>query len=177
MGAWMVVVLIPVLVLLFNSVHYHYARVAKELAFNPALSAPIATPRQFVLVPIAQVDKASMRAIAFARSISKDPVAVRIIYDVREMDEFRADWKHWGNGTKLVTLESPYRSFTEPLLAYIDALSRQDPEAYITIVLPEIVPAHWWEQLLHNQTALRLKAALLFHRNTVTINLPYHLES
>jgi hypothetical protein len=82
----------------------------------------------------------------------------------------------WGNGTKLVLLESPYRSFTEPLIAYIDALHRQDPEAYLTLVLPEFLPAHWWQHLLHNQTALRLKAALLFRRNTLVLDVPYHLE-
>lgn len=176
LGAWMVVVLIPLLVLLFNAIHNHYADVARELEFDPGQGNQVKTPKQFVLIPVSDMNRASMRAIAYARSIAKDPVAVRIIYDVEEAEQFREKWARWGNGTKLVMLESPYRSFTEPLLAYIDALRRQDPEAYITIVLPEFVPAHWWEQLLHNQTALRLKASLLFRRNTVTINVPYHLE-
>jgi amino acid transporter len=176
LGAWLVFVLIPLLVLMFNGVQHHYAQVAKELAFDPVEDAKIKPPKQFVLVPVSELNKSSMRAIAFAHSISKDPVAVRIIYDAHEADEIRAQWTRWGNGTKLIMLESPYRSFIEPLLAYIDALRRQDPSAYITIVLPEFVPAHWWEQLLHNQTALRLKAALLFRKNTVTIDVPYHLD-
>ncbi|MBI5651973.1 MAG: APC family permease [Chloroflexi bacterium] len=175
LGAWMVVLLIPILVALFNLVHLHYRHVADQLSVM-RLVKKIATPRQIVIVPIGEVNMVTLRALAFARSIAKEPLAVHITYDANDVEEFRARWKEWGNGTQLVLLESPYRSFTEPLLAYIDALHHQDPDAYLTLVLPEFLPAHWWEHLLHNQTALRLKASLLFRRNTVVVSVPYHLE-
>jgi amino acid transporter len=176
LGAWMVFVLIPVLVLMFNGIHRHYCHVAEQLSVARLEEGKIGTPRQIVVVPIGDINQASLRALAFARSISNNPLVLRITYDGNEAEVFRREWTRWGNGTQLVLLESPYRSFTEPLLAYIDALHRQDPEAYVTVVLPEFLPAHWWEHILHNQTALRLKAALLFRRNTVTIDVPYHLK-
>jgi amino acid transporter len=176
LGAWMVFVLIPLLVLLFNGVHRHYRQVAEQLSVTKSEGDVIAPPRQIVVVLISEINQASLRAIAFARSVSKDLVVLRLVYDPAEVQSIRNEWARWGNGTPLILLESPYRSFNEPLLAYIDALHRQDPDAYVTVVLPEFIPAHWWEHFLHNQTALRLKAALLFRRNIVTINVPYHLE-
>jgi amino acid transporter len=175
LGAWVVLLLIPLLVLIFNGIQRHYQRVAEQLSLEHLGGKGIAPPRQIVIVPIGELNQASLRALAFARSISKDLVAVRVAFDADEASEFQQQWARWGNGNQLVILESPYRSFNEPLLVYIDALHRQDAEACITVVLPEFVPAHWWEHLLHNQTALRLKAALLFHRNTVTVDVPYHL--
>lgn len=175
LGAWMVFLLIPILVVMFNGVHHHYRRVADQLSVKH-LDHAIATPRQIVVVPIGEINTVSLRALAVARSISKDPLAIHITYDEAEADAYRAEWTRWGNGTQLILLESPYRSFTEPLIAYINALHRQDPDACLTIVLPEFLPAHWWQHLLHNQTALRLKAALLFRRNTVVLDVPYHLE-
>ncbi len=176
LGAWIVFLLIPTLVAVFNGISRHYRRVAEQLSLASVARADLVTPRQIVVVPIADLNKASLRALAFARSISPDPVALRITYEPQEAEKFRKEWAQWGNGTQLILLESPYRSFIEPLLAYIDALARQDPEAVITIVLPEFVPAHWWEHLLHGQTALRLKTALLFRRNTIIVNIPYHLK-
>lgn len=175
LGAWMVVVFVPVLVVMFDAVHRHYRHVADQLSVT-RLDQAIATPRQIVVVPIGEINTVSLRALAVARSIAKDPLAVHITYGESQAEGFRQEWMRWGNGTQLVLLESPYRSFTEPLLAYIDALHRQDPDAYLTLVLPEFLPAHWWQHLLHNQTALRLKAALLFRRNTVVLDVPYHLE-
>jgi hypothetical protein len=114
--------------------------------------------------------------LAYARSIASHPIAVSVVFDEHDIAAFREKWNRRGNGTELLLLLSPYRSFNEPLLAYIEELHRRDPEAYVTVVLPEFLPAHWWEHFLHNQTALRLKAALLFQRNTVTIDVPTHLK-
>jgi amino acid transporter len=175
-GAWIVFMMIPLLVLLFNGIHRHYQRVVEQLGLAPAEDQTIAPLHQSVIVPIGDLNKASLRALNFARLIAKDPVALRLFNEPHEVEEFRREWSHWGNSTPLVLLESPYRSFNEPLLAYIDELHRQDPDAFITIVLPEFIPAHWWENFLHNQTALRLKAALFFRKNTIVVDVPYHLE-
>ena len=176
LGAWIVFILIPILVIGFNGIYQHYDRAAEQLALPAAPSAAISPPRQIVIVPVGDLNRAALRALAFARAITPEPLAVRIVYEPHEVTTFRREWDAHGTSTSLVLLESPFRSFTEPLLAYIDALHRQDPEAFITIVLPEVIPAHWWEHALHNQTALRLKAALLFRKNTVTVNVPYHLD-
>ena len=161
---------------MFNGIRRHYQRVAEQLDLAQVDCQAIAPPHQIVIVPIGDLNKASLCALNFARSIGKTPLAIRIFYEPNEVEVFRKEWAHWGDGTELVLLESPYRSFNEPLLAYIDALHRQNPEAFITVVLPEFIPAHWWEHFLHNQTALRLKTALLFRKNTVVVDVPYHLE-
>ncbi|MBI3740541.1 MAG: amino acid permease, partial [Chloroflexi bacterium] len=98
-----------------------------------------------------------------------------VMYDPEESQEFQTKWNEWASGTALVVLQSPFRSFIAPFLAYVDAMQKRDPDAYITIILAESIPAKLWQQLLHNQTALRLKAALLFRPNTVVIDVPYHL--
>ncbi|MBI3536981.1 MAG: APC family permease [Chloroflexi bacterium] len=175
LGAWMVLILVPVLVIGFNLIHNHYRRTAEQLAvgtLNGALTKPV---KQIVLVPIHDLNKASLRALAFARSISKDPIALHVMYDPEESQEFQTKWNEWASGTALVVLQSPFRSFIAPFLAYVDAMQKRDPDAYITIILAESIPAKLWQQLLHNQTALRLKAALLFRPNTVVIDVPYHL--
>ncbi len=177
LGAWMVLILVPILVLTFNAIHSHYRHVEEQLDDTDTDAEEPESPlRQIVLVPIGNVNRATRRALAYAHSISSHPIAVSVVFDEHETEAFKEKWKRRGNGTELLLLQSPYRSFNEPLLAYIDELRRRDPEAYITVVLPEFLPAHWWEHFLHNQTALRLKAALLFHRNTVTIDVPTHLK-
>lgn len=175
MGAWIVLILVPLLVLAFNAIHRHYAHVAEQLDLTGD-GEEAAPPRQIVLVPIGDVNRASLRALAYARSISSHPIAVSVVFDEHDIAAFREKWKRRGEGMELLLLLSPYRSFNEPLLAYIEQLHRRDSEAYVTVVLPEFLPAHWWEHFLHNQTALRLKAALLFQRNTVTIDVPTHLK-
>lgn len=179
LGAWMVFILIPLLVWIFNSIHVHYQHVAAQLQLSPQVVEDehrVAQASQIVLVPVSDVDQASLRALAFARSISEHPVAVHVVFEEKDIEAIRKKWRQWGNGTELVLLESPYRSFNAPLLAYIDELRHRNPDNYVTVVLPEFLPAHWWEHVLHNQTALRLKAALLFRPNTVTIDVPYHLK-
>ncbi|MEW5719629.1 MAG: APC family permease, partial [Chloroflexota bacterium] len=172
LGAWIVIVLIPAIVFLFGGIHRHYQHVAEQLNLSSAEDQTTVPPRQIVIVPIGDLNKASLRALNFARSITSTPFAVRLFYEPHEVEEFRKEWLHWGQDTALVFLESPYRSFHEPLLAYIEELHRQDPAACVTIVLPEFIPAHWWEHFLHNQTAFRLKTALLFRKNTVVIDVP-----
>jgi hypothetical protein len=176
LGAWIVFLLIPIIVFAFNLIHRHYAMVASQLKIQNLATEKFDAPRQIVVVPIAGINRASMRALAFARSISPKPLALHVIFDLSEAEELKKDWEECCNGAELVLLESPYRSFSEPLLAYVDAIRRHDPDAYVTVVIPEYLPAHWWQHILHNQTALRLKGALLFRHNIVVIDVPYHLE-
>jgi amino acid transporter len=172
-GAWVVVLIIPALVILFRSIHAHYA----EVATQRAAELPI-TPEQvqpLCVVPITDLDAIALQSMALARAMSKTVIAVHVCDDEVHIAALRAKWDIWGNHVPLVVIESPYRSFMRPLLAYIDAIDRQREGDTLVMVLPELVATRWWHQILHNQTALRLKAALLFRPGTVVVNVPYQL--
>ncbi|TME90325.1 MAG: hypothetical protein E6I44_00740 [Chloroflexi bacterium] len=130
-----------------------------------------------VIVPVARLDRAALRALGFARAISSDVTAVHIADSVAAAERMRAGWRARDDGIALVVIESPYRALIPRLLAYFDARARQDDERPITIVLGEFVPHHFWEYVLHDQTALRLKVRLFFRPNTVVVDVPYHLAS
>jgi hypothetical protein len=135
---------------------------------------PERLPEPIVIVPIARLDRTEMHAIAFANSISRDATAVHITNDPRDADELRRQWPAVGGTTELVVVESPYRALIGPLVRYMDALQAQAPDRPIMVVLSEVVPRHWWENLLHNQTSLRLKLRLFGRKNTIVADVPYH---
>jgi len=173
-GAWIVILLIPLLILGMRAIHRHYAMAAGELATQTPLD-----PNDIlhtVIVPIASVNRVARQTLAYARSISANVTAVHIIDDEAEIEAMRHAWTELGTDVPLVIIESPYRSLVGPLLAYVDEIDRQQPDDTLTVVLPEYIARHWWEQILHNQTALRIKAALLFRPGTVVTSVPYHLE-
>jgi hypothetical protein len=176
-GAWLVVLLIPMLISLLYAIHSHYVRLdGTRRAETPLLPEEIHV--RFV-VPVAEPNVPARQALAYARALAVDDqhvIAVHVTDDVEEANDLQAQWHTWQPGIQLVIIESPYRSLGGPLLAYIDALQETHPTDTMTVVLPEYVPSHWWEQLLHNQTALRLKAALLFHPGVVVTNVPYHVS-
>jgi hypothetical protein len=95
--------------------------------------------------------------------------------DEEQTDKVRAKWEHWGSGVPLVVLESPYRSLIRPILHYIDEFDEQYDDDVLSVILPEFIPSKWWHHFLHNQTALAIKAALLFRKGVVVISVPYHL--
>ncbi|GHO60203.1 APC family permease [Ktedonobacter robiniae] len=180
-GAWVVVILIPILVLMFMSIHKHYHGVERQRTTTvPGRAAEI---KHLFIVPIAAMDRVSVQSIAYARSITKNVVAVHVSIDEGDTDKVRATWQDWAkrlpsdDKTMLVVIESPYRSLYRPILDYIDSVKELYPEFTITVLLPEFVVAHWWEHFLHNQTALRLKAALLFRPGIVVTSMPQHLPS
>lgn len=177
LGAWMVLLLVPLLIWIMVAIHRHYGRIAGALRPQTPTAAREVVVR--AIVPIAELDLRARQALAFARAIAPDPgqvVAVHVTDDVAQSSELRGAWSAAVRGVELVVIESPYRSLSGPLLAYVDAQQELHPRETITVVLPELVPAHWWEHLLHNQTALRLKAALLFHPGIVVANVPHHLS-
>jgi amino acid transporter len=177
-GAWMVVVLLPLLIILFRGIHAHYAQAADELAAETPIDPEEITHQ--VIVPIASLNQVALQTLAYARSIARGPEdvvnAVHVTDDPEAAETLRLQWEEWQCPVQLTIVESPYRSLVGPLLAYIDAMHAQHPGKVLTVILPEMVPAHWWEQVLHNQTALRLKAALLFRPGVVVADVPYHLR-
>jgi hypothetical protein len=175
-GAWLVAILIPGLVLLFLAIRRHYVRVAREVALRTSRWHPERLVHT-VLVLVADLNYPSRRSLAYACSPCSNVRAVHVAESAEEGERFLARWEAEGGqgNVPLVILESPYRQIVEPLLIYIERCDQERPDDIITVVLPEYVPRHWWEHVLHNQTALRLKAALLYRPNTVVTNVPYHL--
>ena len=173
-GAWLVMIMVPLLVALMWAIHVHYRRLEQAIAPRSTLAAarPARTP--LVVVPIARLDQPSIEALSFARSIAPDALAVHITNEAESAAELRARWSELGNGLELVIVESPYRALIGPLTRYLDALQRQDPNRRLLVVLSEVVPRHWWDNFLHNQTALRLKLRLFFRPNTIVADVPYH---
>jgi hypothetical protein len=129
-----------------------------------------------VLVPMSGVHRAVVQALEYAKTLSPDVKAVYVNIDPAVTDQMCAQWRKWGNGVPLVVLESPYRSLMEPLLEYIDQVDASQPDDFVTIVLPEFVPARWWHHIFHNQRALLIKGALLFRPNVVVTSVPFHLN-
>ncbi|MHB9090765.1 MAG: APC family permease, partial [Chloroflexota bacterium] len=160
-GAWLVVVVAPILMAAFALVNNHYRTVARQLAAMPAPTRSTAPP--IVLVPVNGLNAVAVEAVNFARSLSSEVVAVHVASDQHEAQRMRDGWAEAiGKDVPLITIESHYRLVIQPLLAYVDAVRESEPNKRLLVVLPELVPIHWWEHLLHNQTALRLKAGLLF---------------
>ncbi|MBI4842678.1 MAG: APC family permease [candidate division NC10 bacterium] len=173
LGAWMVIVLIPLIVAGLRQVRQHYDRVRARLSLEGAGRPRIG--KNPVVVLVAGIHKGVVEALEYAKSISPNVTALTVDLDPTETAKLRLRWAEWAPDVPLVVLESPYRSILQPLLEYIDRMERQGEGRYLTVVLPEFIPSHWWEHLLHNQTALLIKAALLFKPGKVTVSVPYHL--
>jgi hypothetical protein len=173
-GAWIIVGLIPMLVMGFLAVHRHYEAVASQLSLA---GRPVSGKRHgIVIVPIGGVHRAVVQALNYARTFSEDVRAVYVDVDAHATAEIREQWAVWGRGIRLEILASPFRSVMGPLLEYIELINDERPDDFITVLLPEFVPARWWHHLLHNQRALLIKGALLFRRNVVVASIPYHLQ-
>jgi len=179
-GAWLVIVLIPVLVALMLFVHRQYSASQAALALRPGTVYPPYRRDDRAVVPVTGLNRAVVRALDVGRSISDDVRAVLVSDDPREAVEIREDWARAIPDVPLVVVESPYRALTGPLLAYLDVLDRAwppDKEAPITfVVLPEYVPRRWWERILYNQATNPLRRALVGRPNTVVTNVPYRRE-
>jgi amino acid transporter len=176
-GAWIVVALIPLLVLMFRSINGHYVGVAKQLSTEGL--EQLQEIRNTVIVPISGIHRGVINALQYAKSISGTGSGVKAVYvdfDEEATRKLQDKWEHWGSGVELVVLPSPYRSLRRPLLRYIERLRGKGSEDFVTVVLPEFIPARWWQHFLHNQSSLLLKGSLLFKKYVVVVSVPYHLE-
>ena len=173
-GAWIILLLIPLNVLFFRMTRKHYDGVAAQLSIKGWKSP--GPRRNTVIVPIGGIYRSVVEALDYAKTLSPDVRAIYVNIDAASTEQVKKEWERWGEGVPLVVLESPYRSLMEPLLEYVGQVSGQHPEDYVTIVLPEFVPARWWHHLFHNQRALLIKGALLFKPNTVVTSVPFHLQ-
>jgi hypothetical protein len=173
-GAWIIFVIVPLLVLTCRSVNRHYREVGTYVATETPMAPGDVHP--VCVVPVAGLNSVALQSLALARGISDTVIAVHVSDNAQEIADLRARWHAWGNRVPLEIIDSPYRSLVRPLLTYVAAIQRQRHDATVVVVLPELVATRWWHQVLHNQSALRLKAALLFRPGIVTVNVPYHLR-
>ena len=175
-GAWIVVVLTPTLVAIFFAIHHHYRNLAASLSLQRGGNESH-IKRHRVILPISGIHQGTLAALSYARVLSNDITAVYISMDPVEAEKIREKWEIWGEGVRLVILESPYRLLLEPLLAYIGEITaKRQPKEIITIVVPQFVPHIWWHNLLHTQTATWLRFALLFKPGIVITDVPYQVE-
>lgn len=174
-GAWVVVVLIPALVFTFFRIHAHYHALAKQLSME-GYSGPPAVRRHRVLLAISGVHQGTMNALRYAHSLGNDVTAVHVCTDPVEGQRIREKWELWGDGTRLVLLDSPYRLMLDPLLSYIGELDRlRRPGEFLTVIVPEFVPSRRIHGILHMNTADILRRALLRRPGLVIIDVPYQV--
>ncbi|MFL5778869.1 MAG: APC family permease [Chloroflexota bacterium] len=179
-GAWLVVILVPVLVGIMLFIHVQYARSARELTIAPNLVVPLPTREHRVVVPVPGINRAVVQAVNVGRSISDDVRAVYISDEPDEAARVRDEFDRHLPGLPLIVVESPYRALAGPLLAYLDVLDGawppDKPEPITFVVIPEYVARSWWERLLYNQSAKRLRGVLLGRPHTVVVDVPYRRE-
>jgi amino acid transporter len=173
-GAWVVVLLIPLLVMLFMAIRRHYADVAGQLSLDGYGGPP--PMEHTVLVLAGDVHKGVIHALQYARTLSPSVKGVYVELDPEKTRRLEEKWMKWGMGVPLVVLSSPYRSLLQPFLEYLNHLLALGDNHMVTIVIPEFVTKHWWQHLLHNQTAFLIKGTLLFRKNVVVTDVPYHLR-
>lgn len=174
-GAWLVIVLIPILIMMFRGIHAHYQAVSEQITLDRRGSRPPMPRRNIVILPISGVNRAVIRAVDYARSRPGEVRAVFIDVDSEATARLEMQWAQWGCGVNLVVLPSPYRSILNSLLDYVEAILEKEPDTWVTVVIPEILPARWWQNILHNQRALLLKASLLFKDRVILTDVPFHL--
>lgn len=174
-GAWIVFLLIAILLLMFQGIRSHYKAVTEQIALDRRGERPPLPRRNIVIIPISGLNRAVVRALDYARSRPGEVRAVYVDLDPEESAKVKIQWAQWGGGVNLIALSSPYRSVLRSLLDYVEEVLEKDPNTWITVVIPEILPARWWQNILHNQRALMLKASLLFKDRVILIDVPYHL--
>ncbi len=181
-GAWIVLLLIPSMVVMFRTVRGHYLETRKQLALPAAPRAGAPPPSPRVILPISGVHRGILEALDFALSISRDVTAVYIEIHPGDARRIRDTWKDWGRDVPLKVLDSPYRSIVDPLMDFLDALDGQLAQGQqVVIIVPEFIPARWWQFWLHNQTAWLIKLALLYRRRRhghgrVIVDIPFYLR-
>ena len=173
-GAWIVIIITPVMIMGFLTVHRHYQSLRGQLTLRGFVPPKIG--RHPVVLVVGGLHRGVVTALTYARAISPNITAITVDLDPTATARLQQQWREWAPDVPLVVLDSPYRSVLQPVLRYVDQMEKQRDGDYMTIILPEFVPAKWWQHLLHNQTALLLKTAILFRRGKVAISIPYHLD-
>jgi amino acid transporter len=175
-GAWIIILLLPAIVISFYAIHRHYASLAQDLSLEH-YGQPPPSKRHRVIMPVSAIHQGTLEALDYALSLSDDVTVVHVSIDPDQTEKLRHKWSWWGKGTRLVVIESPYRTFLEPFLDYVNELCAilQSNER-LTIVVPQFVPRHSWHNLLHTQTAFWLRFMLLNKKGVVITEVPYQVH-
>jgi amino acid transporter len=176
-GAWLVVLIIPILITLMGSIYSHYKKVSEELKLDTEDNQTLPS-RIHGIVLVSKMHKPTLRAIYYARATRPSTLeAVTVLVDNQDTEDLKADWERLEIPIPLNVLDSPFREVTRPILDYVKNIKRESPRDVISIFVPQYVVGHWWEQLLHNQSALRLKSRLLFTPGVMVVSVPWQLIS
>jgi hypothetical protein len=176
-GAWVVLIIIPLLVKIFFTIHHHYQDLASNLSLETFSGLPARQTRHRVILPVSAIHQGALVALRYAKLLSDDVTVVHVSLDPVETDKVQKRWKRWGEGTRLVILDSPYRLFIEPLLAYIeDIVKNSQPNETMTIIVPQFIPSKRWHHALHMRTADVLRQELLSKPGVVVTDVPYHVR-
>ena len=178
-GAWIAIVAMTALFIMMKAIHRHYASVARELAEQQDEAGQMVLPsRNHAVVLVSQLHMPTLRALAYARATRPDVLeAITVSVDDAQTRELVHKWQDSDVTVPLKVVASPYREVTRPVLDYVKRITRDSPRTVVTVFIPEYVVGHWWEQTLHNQSALRLKGRLLFERNVMVTSVPWQLNS
>ncbi len=176
-GAWMVIILIPVLVVFFKQIKVHYVSVAEQLSYPPGTKpAPLKKQLHTVIVPVSGIHPGVIATLEYALSTSNDVRPVYVETDPEATKRMQASWTAHVNGIELIILHSPYRSVITPILEYIEKIQQQTKDEMLTVLIPEFVTAKWYHQFLHNQTAFLLRTAIRLKRGRVVASVRYYLK-
>jgi len=174
-GAWVPIIVIPAIVVLFRGIHRHYERVRRQLTVPPDYRPP--AMNHTVVVLVGGMHRGVLDALAYAKSLNPTRViAVTVVSDEEQQENIERVWSERNIDVPLEIVYDPYREVTRPILRYIDEIDARWDNDIVTVLIPEFVVDHWWGHLLHNQTALLLKGRLLFRKGTVVTSIPYHLH-
>ncbi len=177
-GAWIVCIAMPILFLMMKAIRRHYDNVAAELEIDEEYDESMLPARNHAIVLVSKLHKPTMRALAYARATRPSTLeAITVGVEGKEARELQEEWERRGIQVPLKMLDSPYREITQPILDYVKSLRRRSPRDVVTVFIPEYVVGHWWEHLLHNQSAFRLKARLLFKPGVMVTSVPWQLHS
>jgi hypothetical protein len=178
-GAWIAIVAMSALFVIMKLIRRHYDTVSRELEQQAAAQHDVVLPsRNHALVLVSKLHLPTLRALAYARATRPDALeAVTVSVDDVETRALVHAWEHSEISVPLKVIASPYREITGPVLDYVKRVSKESPRTVVTVFLPEYVVGHWWEQVLHNQSALRLKSRLLFMPNVMVTSVPWQLSS
>lgn len=177
-GAWVVLLIIPTLVKIFFTIHNHYKDLASHLTLDKFSGLPARNTRHRVIMPVSAIHQGTLEALRYAKLLSNDVTAVHVSLEPAETEKVQKKWKTWGEGTRLIILDSPFRLFIEPLLKYLEEIiDNRQPNETITVVVPEFIPSKRWHNALHMRTAQVLRQELLSRHGVVVTDVPYHMHA
>jgi hypothetical protein len=175
-GAWIILLLLPIIMMIFHKISHHYLTMQRELTVPKMHQLPVATEHT-VLILVASLNKGVLPALEYAKMISSRIEAVHVELNPEATEQLKRDWNEWGSGIPLTVIKSPFRSLSEPLINYIDEVERRSKHDVVTVIIPEYIPKKWWHNLLHNQTAIVIKARLALKPGKVVTTVRYHMSA